>query len=299
MASFAYGAKNRIDTKFNLGSMNKMFTAVAIAQLAENGKLAFTDPIGKHWPDYPNEAVREKVTIHHLLTHTSGLGDYFSDDFMDASRAKYRMPQDFLPLFVDEPLQFEPGARWQYSNAGFLLLGLLVEKISGKSYFDYVREQIYKPAGLTNTDAYEMDADTPNLATGYTRMGPNGRPGSERRNNLFLHVIKGGPAGGGFSTVDDLLKFDQALRRHRLLGPKFTETILTGKVEAPFGKYAYGFMEQSVRGHRIVGHGGGFPGINSELQMYWDSGYTVAVLSNYDGGAMPVARKLQGMVVRG
>jgi CubicO group peptidase (beta-lactamase class C family) len=293
LASRSFNIPNRVDTKFNLGSMNKMFTAVAIAQLAEQGKLSFDDPIIKHWPDYPNKAVAEKVTIHHLLTHTSGMGSYFNETYRGAAKDRFKKVQDYLPLFVNDPLAFEPGQRWQYSNSGFMALGALVERVSGQDYFDYVREHIYKPAGMINTDAYELDHDTPNLAIGYTREESESGP---RKNNLYLHVVKGGPAGGGFSTVEDLLKFDIALRQHKLLSPKYTEIILTGKVETggPSEKYAYGFMDRRVGGARIVGHSGGFPGINSQLDMYLDLGYTVAVMSNYDPpAASRIATRLQ------
>src|SRR5207248_10392873 len=144
---------------------------------------------------------------------TSGIGDYFNDKYMEASKDRFRAIADYFPLFVDKPLAFEPGQQFRYSNAGFMVLGAVVEKVSGQDYFDYVRQQIYQPAGMINTDAYEMDHDTPNLAIGYTSRAPRG--GSqlgERQNNLFLHVVKGGPAGGGFSTVEDLLRFDVALR---------------------------------------------------------------------------------------
>ncbi len=281
LASIAYQAPNRVDTKFNLGSMNKMFTAVAIAQLAEQGKLAFDDPMSKHLPDYPNQAVAEQVTIHHLLTHTAGLADYFNEQFIEASRARFRTIDDFLPLFVNEPLQFEPGSQWAYSNSNFMVLGAIVEAVSGENYFDYVREHIYQPASMVNTDAYELDQETPNLATGYTR--PSGA--TEWQNNLFEHVIKGGPAGGGYSTVEDLLRFAQALNAHELLSAESTELVTSPKVRADGGyeaHYSYGFMHETFNGYQRIGHSGGFPGINSELNIYPELGYVVAVMSNYD-----------------
>lgn len=296
LASIAHQVPNRIDTKFNLGSMNKMFTAVAIAQLAEQGKLAFDDPLAKHLPDYPNQDVATKVTIHHLLTHTSGLADYFNDKFMEASRARFRTVQDFFPLFVDEPLLFEPGSRWEYSNSNFMVLGAIVEAVSGQRYFDYVREHIYQPAGMINTDAYELDHEIPNLATGYTRA-----PGdSEWRNNLFVHVIKGGPAGGGYSTVEDLFHFAQALTDHQLLSAESTTLITTGKVALPGSddaQYAYGFGEEMVNGYRRFGHSGGFQGINSQLNIYPDLGYVVAVMGNYDPpAASRVAERISKLI---
>lgn len=284
LASKAYNVPNRIDTKFNLGSMNKMFTAVAIAQLVEQGKLSFEDTVGKILPDYPNKEVAEKVKIHHLLTHTSGLADYFTPKFFETTKQRFKAVNDYLPLFVDEPLLFQPGQRMSYSNAGFMLLGAIIEKVSGQDYFTYVREHIYKPAGMKDTDAYEMDHDTPNLAIGYTNEGEDGRfiPGP-RANNLYLHVVKGGPAGGGFSTAPDLLKFANALTGHKLLSPRYTDIVMTGKVDASPGvKYGYGFFCSEVNGKRRIGHSGGFPGINSELDIHLDTGYTIIVMSNYD-----------------
>jgi CubicO group peptidase (beta-lactamase class C family) len=295
LASKAFNVPNRVDTKFNLGSMNKMFTAIAVAQLAEKGKLSFDDTVAKHLPDYPNKEVANKVTIHHLLTHTSGMGDFFTKEYEKSAKERLRAVKDYFPLFVNEPLKFEPGQKWDYSNSGFMLLGAIIEKVSGQSYFDYVRENLYKPAGMTNTDCYEMDQDTPNLAIGYTRE----RASRPWKNNLYLHVVKGGPAGGGFSTVEDLLKFDIALRNHKLLNPKYTDRVLTGKVALPGSstlKYAYGFRDDSRNGHRIVGHEGGFPGINSQLDIYLDLGYTVAVMSNYDPpAAARVANRMRDM----
>jgi CubicO group peptidase (beta-lactamase class C family) len=300
LASKAWNVPNRVDTKFNLGSMNKMFTAVAIAQLAQEGKLAFTDPLIKHLPDYPNKDVAQKVTLHHLLTHTSGIGDYFTRKFMETSKDRFRKIRDYFPLFVDKPLEFEPGKKFRYSNAGFMVLGAVVEKVSGQSYFDYVREHVYQPAGMVNTDAYEMDYDTPNLAIGYTRQQAKSSGG--RKNNLFMHVVKGGPAGGGFSTVEDLFRFAVALRTNRLLDAKHTDLLLTGKVDTGRGshtQYGYGFMITDYRGTRIAGHGGGFPGINSDLAMYLDRGYTVAVMSNYDPPtAQRVSDKLRELITQ-
>ncbi|MGC4042808.1 MAG: serine hydrolase domain-containing protein [Armatimonas sp.] len=180
LASRAWNAKNQPDTKFNLGSMNKMLTSVAIAQLMEQGKLNWDDNLGKFLPDWPNKDAQQKVKLSHLLTHTSGMGDYFNDDFAKASRDRFRAVADYIPLYADKPLAFEPGSRFSYSNGGFMTLGAVLEKVSGKDYFTYIRENIYKPAGMKNSDSYDLDEDTPNLATGYSYMrsleGPKTRP---------------------------------------------------------------------------------------------------------------------------
>jgi CubicO group peptidase (beta-lactamase class C family) len=264
-----------------------MFTAVAVAQLVEAGKIAFDDTIIKHIPDYPNREVAEQVTIHQLLTHTSGMGNYWTPEYQRTSKDRFRDVADYLPLFVDQPLLFEPGNQFSYSNSGFMVLGLVVESVSGQSYFDYVLEHIYAPAGMRNTDAYELDAVVPNHAVGYTMRGSEA---GELRNNLYLHVVKGGPAGGGYSTVEDLLRFSSALLGHELLGPEMTRFVLAGKVETDGANrtYAYGFRNLLENGWRVVGHAGGFAGINAFLDMYVDLGYTVAVMSNRDMGATAV-----------
>jgi CubicO group peptidase (beta-lactamase class C family) len=289
MANQSYHVPNQIDTKFNLGSMNKMFTAVAIAQLVEQGKLAFSDPVSKHLSDYPRE-IAEKVTIHHLLTHTAGMGSYWNERF-NAVWADLRTVDDYLPLFRDDPLSFEPGEKFQYSNAGFIVLGAIIERVSGQDYFTYVREHIYEPAGMHNTDAYEMDRSIPNLAIGYTHLSSNGElEAGPRRNNLFNNVVKGSPAGGGFSTVEDLFKFSLALSEHRLLSSEYTATVLTGRVDRPDKPgitYAYGWQNVTINGHRIVGHSGGAPGVSAQFDLYLDLGHTAVILANYDALIAP------------
>lgn len=274
---------NSVDTKFRIGSMNKMFTSVAVAQLVEQGKLKYTDTLSKVLPDYPNKEAAAKITIHQLLTHTSGLGDYFSDEF-DKKKDSLHDLKDYLQFFAAKPLLFEPGDHFEYSNAGMLVAGLVVEKVSGQNYFEYVREHIYKPAGMKDSDSYEKTKPQPNQSKGY--MKEDGKWVS----NYESLPLMGSSAGGGDSTAPDLLRFDQALRAHKLLNPEFTTLIITGKVEAgPRAKYAYGFEERLEDGKRVVGHGGGAPGMNCNLSMFWDSGYTVIVMSNF---SPPIAQQV-------
>lgn len=293
LASKRFAVPNRVDTKFNLGSMNKMFTAVATLQLAERGKLSLDDPIGKYLTDWLPEEIASKVRIKHLLTHTSGLGSYFNRRFFESSRTLYREVDDYKPLVKDEEPAFEPGTDWRYSNTGFLLLGAVIEKAGGENYFDYIREHVYRPAGMINSDAYDMDEPVPNLAMGYSRHPDDS---SRWKENTFEHVVRGGPAGGGFSTVEDLLSFDRALRTHKLLSPQYTEMLWSARPEYGSAQYGYGFsVWQSPR---VVGHGGGFPGISSNLLMYLDDGYTVSVLSNYSGGSFEVVHELRALIYR-
>ncbi len=146
-ASKVYNVPNRPDTKFNLGSINKIFTQVAVAQLIEKGKLALDDTIGKHLPDYPNRRAAEKVTIKHLLEMSSGIGDFFGGKFDASPKNRVRRLEDYLQFFAAEPLKFEPGANRQYSNGGYIVLGAIIEKVAGQDYYQYVRENIFKPAG--------------------------------------------------------------------------------------------------------------------------------------------------------
>jgi CubicO group peptidase (beta-lactamase class C family) len=291
LASRAWNQPNRTDTRFNLGSMNKMFTSIAIAQLVEKGKVALDDPIVKHLPDYPNAEAARKVTVRHLLSHTSGLADYFNDKFMKASRDRFRKIEDYFPLFEEEKLQFEPGARFRYSNAGFMVLGAIVQKASGMDYFDYVRRHVYQPAGMIGTDCFELDTDVPNLAVGYTRG-----PGGQMKNNLFMHVIKGGPAGGGYSTVEDLHRFAVALRDGKLIRAETLRQWTTPGEKNP--RYAFGFQVDQVNQTKLVGHSGGFPGINSVLTIDLENGYVVAVMSNSDNGASALEQKLKQLLPR-
>ena len=287
VANKGTGAAIDVNTKFNLGSINKMFTSVAIAQLAQAGKLSFTDTIAKHLPDYPNKEVADKVTIHQLLTHTSGLGMYWNDKFM-AQREKLLTVAAHLPLFAADRLLFPPGEKFQYSNSGYMVLGAIIEKVSGQDYYSYVQEHIYKPAGMGDTGFYEPGKEIPNLAIGYTRMSVDGKPSEEIRDNTSTREVKGGPAGGGYSTAPDLVKFHLALRSYKLLNEEYTKLITTGKVDAggPIGRYGYGFGDKVFGGKHIVGHNGGSPGIAANFEMYPELGYTAVLLMNSDPPTM-------------
>jgi len=287
-ASKRFNVPNRVGTKFNLGSCNKIFTKLAILQLAEHDKLSLEDHVSKHLPNYPSH-VADKVSIKHLLSHTSGLGDYFNERF-EASKHKLRTVDDFLNLFIDDPLSFEPGKKAQYSNAGYVVLGKIIEAASRQDYYRYVREHVYKPAGMNDSDHYEMDVPTPNLATGYTKMDENDQPlKGPRRSNVFIIGVKGSPAGGGYSTVDDMLKFCIALRGHKLLNPKYTELML----QPPRARIP---KEAKTR---YFGHAGGAPGVGAIFKMYLDFDHISVVLSNYDPEAMwTIDKEIDGMILR-
>ncbi len=245
---------NTFETAFNLGSINKLFTQIAIRQLEAQGKIALDSTLAAYWPDYPNAEVARRVTIRQLLRHTSGIGGNVFADPAGGTRRDLRRLADFLPLFVREPLQFEPGTRNAYSNAGYVVLGLLVERLSGESYYDYVERHIYRPAGMTRTAHYAVDSLPPNTAVGYTRGNEDAPPSTPRHRNSDELPGRGSSAGGGYSTAADLIRFIAALRAGRIpAGP-------------PAG----------------VGMAGGSGGLNGVMEGDLPGGYDLIVLANLD-----------------
>lgn len=263
-ADAAHTVRNTVDTKFNLGSVNKLFTTIAIGQLAAAGKLSIDDPVAKYLPDLPIPSANV-ITIEQLLTHRSGLGDIFGPKFDAAPPSSLRKLSDYVPLFANAPLEFEPGARQRYSNAGFIVLGLIVEKLSGQNYYDYVRDHITKPAGMRDTASYAVDEKVANRATGLTNRGPDG-PLAERIANTATLPGRGSSAGGGYSTAADMLKLSQALLADRLLPKKWTDWVFTRRLDGT--------------GERNLGVAGGAPGINADVSI--TPPWTVIVLSNFD-----------------
>ena len=265
------GTPNTPRTKFRIGSMNKMFTAVATLQLVEAGKLALDDPIVKHLPEYPNRELASKVTVRHLLTHTGGTGDIFGPAY-ETNRLKLRDHGDYVDLYGSRPLGFEPGARWEYSNYGFVLLGALIEAVSGVPYYDYVRERVFRPAGMTFTDSLPESQEVPDRAVGYT-----GTRGARTPNSDWL-PWRGTAAGGGYSTVGDLLRFAQALSSGALI----SKTTLAKATSPQRQGYGYGFIVGGRGTSQHYGHSGGAPGMNGELRVFPKLGYVVVSLSNLD-----------------
>lgn len=299
-ASKGYGIANRPDTRFNIGSVTKAMTAVAVAQLAEAGKLSFDDKVGKFLPDYANAVVRDNVTVHQLLTHTSGIVRVprMSEPAM-AIRPRLRTVRSWLPLFADKPPDFTPGSQWRYSNEGYLILGAIIEKASGEDYFDYIRKHIFEPAKMRSSGFFELDQDLPNIATGYTRIGARSVEDVEqRRNDRVLAFVKGMPFGGAFASADDLLRFKKALFANALLSKEMTARVTTGSVETGDSgrRYAYGFEDDTSSGTRIVHHSGAVPGNESRLEIYPERGYTVISLCNCD--YQVVHRRLRDWITR-
>lgn len=290
LADRASDVANTMETRFNIGSINKTFTSVAVAQLVETSRLDFDAPVGTYLPDYPNRDAARAITIHHLLTHTAGLPPYMSPRYM-RERDRINTLAQLVSVFASEPLQFAPGSRQEYSNSGFVLLGRIVETVSGTPYEDYVRTHVYDPAGMSRT-GFEPAGAT-GIAKGYAAVGPDGRPimsrgppsaaagpGDLRENTALLD--RGNPAGGGYSTAGDLLAFAQALRTGKLLGRAMTDHLLNGTFSGARGAtYGYALREHVVGGRRFVGNGGGAPGINAEFRFEPAGDLIVVVLSNF------------------
>jgi D-alanyl-D-alanine carboxypeptidase len=269
---------NTLSTQFRVGSMNKMLTAVAVLQLVQAGKVDLGTSFGTYISDYPNAQMASKATIHHLLTHTGGTGDIFGPQFT-ANRLDLRDPEDYLKLYGSRSLLFEPGSQFAYSNYGFMLLGAVIERVTGMSYDDYIATNVLAPAGMTSTGALPEHSDVPGRAVGYMRQG------GALMSNAPTLPYRGTPAGGWYSTVRDFERFATALREHRLLDARHTTLLISGKVQmgqSAFVKYAYGFMDRVQAGRRLVGHGGSAPGMNGELTFEPGGGYTIVVLSNFD-----------------
>jgi CubicO group peptidase (beta-lactamase class C family) len=279
------GRANTLGTRFRVASLTKMFTAVAVLQLVQAGKVRLDAPLGTYLTDYPNQDIARKVTIHHLLTHTGGTGDAVGP-VLAGQRGRMPSLQDYVAKNGARAPLFEPGSRWDYSNYGYVLLGRVIERVSGQSYYDTIEKRVFAPAGMTHSDFGSIDDAGGERAIGYVRA-PGAAPGATLVPNTSILPYRGTSAGGAYSTVGDLLAFANAIETHRLLDEKHTELLTTGKALTPDGgRYAYGFYDSTLSGLRCIGHGGGLPGTSGQLKICRTPGAAssevVAVLSNLD-----------------
>lgn len=286
LADRTFGVKADRDTKFHIGSMNKMFTAVAIAQLVESGKLTWETTLAEAVPDYPDQEAASKITVWQLLRHTSGLGDFFVPEFFQ-NREKFVDPADYLDLISRQPVAFQPGEDWNYSNAGYILLGRIVENRSGESYFDYIQRHVFAPAGMTASGFDSLDTITDGLATGYYK---DGAFAAQWKANWMTLPFKGSPAGGGYSTNADLISFADALTAGKLVSSATLQKMFDDGVPVGPGKYTAGFGERMSGERHIRGHAGGAPGMSANLAIVWETGAAVAITSNQ--GDTPTAMLL-------
>jgi len=283
-ANLEWDVPNSPATKFRLGSITKQFTAASILLLQERGKLNVEDPVKKYMADAP--AAWDKVTIYHLLTHTSGIPSFTSFPEYAKWEPFAATPAEEVARFRDKPLDFAPGEKWSYSNSGYVLLGYLIEKITGGSYEKFVRENIFTPLGMKDSGYDSNAAVIARRSAGYA----HGKAGLE--NAGFVHMSIPFSAGALYSTTEDLLKWEQGLFGGKLLSAASLKTMTT-----PFkSDYACGLFVQTKDGRKKIEHGGGIEGFNTQLTYYPDDQLTVVVLGNVESAApMEIAGKLSAV----
>jgi CubicO group peptidase (beta-lactamase class C family) len=255
----AYGLADRANrvpntpaTRFNLGSINKIFTQTAIEQLVAAGRLRRTDTVGALLPDYP-QAVTRAATVDQLLNHSAGIADFFGEEFERLSKDTFRSNADYYRFVSSRPPVFAPGARSQYCNGCYIVLGEIIAKVSGMSYESYIVQNVFEPAGMSGAGAIQADGVEPHVAQGYTRRGGGG----ELRSNVYMHGAAGSAAGGGYARAADLLAFDAAMKAGKLLAADRVKVFYAGR-----------------------GIAGGAPGTSAVLES--GERWTIIVLTNFD-----------------
>lgn len=263
----------RKDTKFNLASLGKLFTTVLVGGLIRDGKIGLDDPLGKYRPDWPDAEAREKITVRMLLGHTSGLGSIFQSPNYDRTR-RYRNSTDLTEALKDEPLEMKPGERWSYSNGGFVMLGSIIERVTGQDYMTVAEERIFRPLGMSATGWADGNEAIPDLAPVYDRdlLDPLGIE-PKRRDAMFAGW-RGDAHGGGYSTAMDLFRFMRAVKKNRFLTPSLTEEFLK---PGPNPTYGLGFAFDPAGGLKAVGHNGH---ARADASILWDLDVTVIALGN-------------------
>jgi len=274
-ANLEWQIPNTPETKFRLGSVTKQFTAASILLLEERGKLKTEDLVKKYIPDAPS--AWDRITIFHLLTHTSGIPSFTdSPDYREWEK-KPATPEELVKRFRDKALDFEPGSRFKYSNSGYVLLGYLVDKVSGEKYPQFVKDNVFTPLKMTESGYDVNSAVIPHRASGYTKAPPNG----EIQNTGYIDMTIPYSAGALYSTTRDLLKWEQGL-----YGGKLLKTESLKKMTTPYkDNYAFGLFITDVQGHKKIAHGGGIEGFNTDLSYYPDDHLAVIALANLNGSA--------------
>lgn len=253
------GKPNSSETQFGLASLGKMFTAVSILQLIQQKQISLDSTVATYLPDFKNKTIAKEVTIRQLLTHTSGMGDFFENPNYQKNVANFKTAGDFLELLESDTLSFKPGSSWQYSNSGFVLLSLVIEKVTGMTFTSYAQTNVLQKAGMTMTEV-------------------------------------GSGAGGGLSTVSDLFHFANALKSNKLLNSETTKLFFGYTVD---GIWGLGSVHQKLGNEMVFGHGGDYEGVCTDFGMYLNSGHTVIVLSNMDPPfAHFISDKIKELIIR-
>jgi D-alanyl-D-alanine carboxypeptidase len=269
LANREWNIPNTPDTKFRIGSLTKQFTAAAILQLAERGTIGLNTSISEYYTDAPE--VWQGVSIRHLLTHMSGIPSYTEVPRFFVKEGKIdRTPQEIILITQNEPLQFEPGTRFIYSNTGYILLGYVIEKVTGHTYGEYLQRHVLHPLGMHDTGFDNSTTIIPRRAAGYRYFG------GRWRNAAYLAMSLPFSAGSLYSSIDDLLVWDRALSSEKLLSASSLQAMF-----ADYGhSYGFGWRFQQQCGHRLHRHGGNIQGFRANLDRYPDAKLTIIVLSN-------------------
>jgi CubicO group peptidase (beta-lactamase class C family) len=300
----SYGYANRSErlinqsaTRYGIASGCKLFTSIAICQLVEEGKLSFDSTLREclnmNFPYFD-----EKINIHHLLTHTSGIPDYFDEEVMDdfeelwVNNPMYRLRslRDFLPLFQNESMKFAVGERFHYNNAGYILLGLVVEQASGLVFTDYVEERIFKTAGMVDSGYFAFDALPERTALGYIDNSDG-----TWKTNVYSLPAKGGSDGGAFVTAQDMVRLWEALMSYQLLNEPLTNQLLTAHIQVKEDSYyGYGIWikknENGISKYHVMGYD---PGVSFHSAFYPNSSLKVVVCSNKSSGAFEIMKEIE------
>jgi CubicO group peptidase (beta-lactamase class C family) len=267
LANREWNVPNTIDTKFRIGSITKQFTATAILQLAEQGKLGVGDPVSKYYTDAP--ASWSKITLRNLLNHTSGIPDFTRLPNYETFMADDSTPLGIIQRVRDKPLDFPPGTKFAYDNTGYIVLGYVIEKVSQQSYADYIEKHIFEPLGMKDSGYDSRGAIPPHRAEGYYWK-------AEWRRPPYISMTLPFAAGGLYSTVGDLLVWDQALYADKPLRAKSLRQMFTPALD----DYGFGWVITKDRGHRFIWHNGEINGFRSMISRYTDDHLTIIVLSN-------------------
>lgn len=273
--------KKAIDetTLFNLGSGNKMFTALCIAKLAEQGKLKYDDRVTKYLSGFSDMTKADKITIHHMLSHTSGLGEYWAGQNNEAMK-KFTTINEHLSLVYQAGFQFDPGSEYGYCNSNYIVLGAIIEKVTGMDYYEFVDQTIYKPSGMSLSGSFTYGDKTKNLAIPLSRSDKNEWIEAQ-------HGTRGSAAGGGYSNAHDILLFSKALKNHVIVKAETFSNMIADKTTGlkDAEGYGYGFILSKSGGQKAYGHGGTSKGVNFEFRYFPAEDITLVVFCNQDNGA--------------
>ncbi|GAK01281.1 LOW QUALITY PROTEIN: penicillin-binding protein [Geomicrobium sp. JCM 19055] len=290
---------NHRETKYGIASGCKWFTAIAICMLVERGELTFETKIKKYL-DKVASHVSDEITVHHLLTHTSGIADYFDEDEMDdfeelwVTNPMYRLRtvESFLPLFIDQPMKHPVGERFHYNNAGYILLGWLIEQISKKTFAEFVQEEIFAKVGMNNSGYFELDRLPPSTASGYINL-----PDGGYKTNIYSVPAKGGADGGAYVTVDDVAKIWFKVMQEELLSKSMTEKLLKVHVQGDEDDYGYGLWihqsEKEIVRYHLMGYD---PGVSFHTAYYPENETVVVVCSNQSEGAYEIMEAIEDVI---